>query len=389
MKLFDPIERTNTAYKSNAQPHYSYLNESALPEQERVRVLLEQWFRDYATTDQALSLAGHDPNLRKKLYEVRRQLRGRFRSKNKRQHWGAFFELYCRALLHAQNFTVEAEPLGDVSNDTKIEFLAYADGAPCFYLEATIILGDETMDGSYSWLDQQRDAFNELVSPNFYLSMEVTRIPPASAHPPSTDGLRKFVQKQLAERDPDEMLAKMKTEGRSAMSLEPWKKDGWTITLALIPVSPERRMLAMRGTLGLTSYPAQWAYDADVVPLLNGLKRKANKYGSLDQPFVISVNVVNTISEDSIKEALISQRFFQDHPGVSAVLVISGLVPRAVASETPVLWHNPWAEKPLDRNLWQGHQIEINDTRTLQGSFIRGKTGTELFHLHAEWPHGG
>ncbi len=386
MKLFEAIERTNTAYKSNAQPHYPYLNESALPEQERVRVLLEQWFRDYATTDQALSLAGHEPNVRKKLYEMRKQLRGRFRSENTRQHWGAFFELYCRALLRAQDFAVEAEPPGDTSNDTKIEFLAYADGAPCFYLEATIIIGDETMDGSYSWLDKLRDALNELVSPNFYISMRVTHIPPASSRPPSTDGLRKFVRKQLAERDPDEMLAKLKTEGRSAMSLKPWDRDGWTITLSLIPILPERRGLVRSGTLGSTSFPAQWAYDSRVVPLLNGLKIKAKKYGSLDQPFVIAVNVVNTISEDSIKETLINQNFFQDHPGVSAVLVVSGLVPRAVANETPVLWHNPWAEKPLNRSLWQGPQRAREDMETDIWSSIDGKTGAELFRLHAEWP---
>ena len=52
MKLFDNMVRTRTEKKSFSEPDYSYLNESARLQQERIRTLLEQWFTDFARMNQ-------------------------------------------------------------------------------------------------------------------------------------------------------------------------------------------------------------------------------------------------------------------------------------------------------------------------------------------------
>ncbi len=61
------------------------------------------------------------------------------------------------------------------------------------------------------------------------------------------------------------------------------------------------------------------------------------------------------------------------------------LIPRAIPRNTPVLWHNPFAIYPLDRDALPLSQ-RIWDRKTSQWSFIEGKTGAEIFHLDEKWP---
>ena len=67
---------------------------------------------------------------------------------------------------------------------------------------------------------------------------------------------------------------------------------------------------------------------------------------------------------------------------MSAVLLVDELMPWSVARKTPVLWHNPWAEKPLDPNIWLGPQMISNrDAPELYMQERAGKKGYEIFHL--------
>ena len=70
---------------------------------------------------------------------------------------------------------------------------------------------------------------------------------------------------------------------------------------------------------------------------------------------------------------------------VSAVLLIEELMPWSVARKTPMLWHNPWAERPLDPNIWQGPQMIPNmdvPEPYMQERF--GKKGHEIFHMQTD-----
>src|SRR5258708_13577819 len=48
---------------------------------------------------------------------------------------------------------------------------------------------------------------------------------------------------------------------------------------------------------------------------------------------------------------------------VSAVLVVDALWPLAIASRTPILWHNPWAQHPLRPRIRLGPQ-KLFDLKT-------------------------
>ena len=367
MKLFDESVRTRTDKKNFSEPDFSYLNESALPAQERIRTLLEQWFADYPTYH-------HN------------HLRGPFRSLMARQHWGAFFELYSHALLRSHRLTVDVEPTRGMTKGKRIDFLACDEALPFCYMESTLSLGDSSLDGSYAWLDRLCDSLNDLVSPHFRLHMQAIHVPPPSAHMPSTKTMREYVKQQLVQCDPDLVLAQMQAQGQHTLPLQTFEKDGWTIKLSLMPVSLARRQLPHKGTLASVSYPAGWTYDAAILPLLNALKeKKPSEYGRLDLPYIIAIDAVNTMDPEGVCDVLIKYGYFEQQPEVSALLLANELIPRAIARKTPLLWHNPFAIHPLDQGKWLGPQLLL-DIQTGQWAFRDGKKGWELFRIYEAWP---
>ena len=150
--------------------------------------------------------------------------------------------------------------------------------------------------------------------------------------------------------------------------------------------------------------------------LRDALETKSKKYGNFELPYVIAVDVLAIDFLDcDIEEILFGQEvalfdkqseeitmtrspllpdrspqengFWYARRGprnqhVSALLLADELMPWSVARKTPVLWHNPWAERLLDPNIWQGPQIIPNmDAPEPYMQERVGKKGHEIFHL--------
>ena len=127
--------------------------------------------------------------------------------------------------------------------------------------------------------------------------------------------------------------------------------------------------------------------------LYGSIKRKATRYGDLTKPYVVAVDTADEFAEEhdvldalfgpfryeayrkivkeNIEVAQVSNpgegAAFLDPQGrptntrVSAVLVAYAIKSTNLAvSETPVLWHNPWAQKPLESEIWQGPQVSVD-----------------------------
>jgi hypothetical protein len=109
-------------------------------------------------------------------------------------------------------------------------------------------------------------------------------------------------------------------------------------------------------------------------PLLNGVKSKAGRYGAFEYPYIIAVNAMDPyLLQEEVFEVLfgwaspdVTVEHLASNPHidglwigpegprnrrVSAVLITFRLTPWNIATETPVLWHNPWATKKLDDEL--------------------------------------
>jgi hypothetical protein len=365
--LFDELMRDDLQASSNSEPPFSYLNRSARPEAQRVRALLEEWFMYF-------------PEFRKC------EVRSRFRSEREDQHLGGFFELYCAALLHSQGFAIEFEPTADPSKKTRPDFMAVGSGGMAFYLESTLVMGpgsDTTIDKK---IGEIYDKINQVSSPNFNFFADIECV---SSDNPKLSELSRFVSEWLNGLIVDKEVQHERPFELDAYPRTEWSNSGWKVRISAIPKNDRKCNSGSQRPLKL------WggrSYD-DInlrSSLLNALKSKSTHYGSLDWPFVIAVNVVPGITDlgVTVDDAL---KFFWSGPNgpqnqrVSAVLVARHLNPWSPAWKTPILWHNPWAAKPLSPQVWQGPQM-IYDPRNSNMELREGKDAYEMLGLCPGWP---
>lgn len=145
----------------------------------------------------------------------------------------------------------------------------------------------------------------------------------------------------------------------------------------------------------------------------NSIKEKSGKYGELDLPYIIAINVVDQFSGDDID---ISNALFGDeqviftfrgnkvireetrrkrngawfgpkgprNTRVSGALFASLLSPWNIAKITPVLWHHPWANKPLSPEWLPFPQFLGGEGHFLKE--LKWKNGWELLGLDPNWP---
>jgi len=388
-KLFDEMDRDYTGPALYAEPMFDYLNRCARLECKRIRNLLEQWFKNFPS-------------------EFQDELRTRFRSKDDRQHLAAFFELYLHELLSKSGFSVEIHPV--VSNKaTHPDFKVLKDGKPLFYLEATLAALSDEDTSAKARENQVYDALNRMKSPNFFVGVKVHGAP--TTNPPGAK-MRRFLERRLSNLDPDMIAEQFQQGGFETLPRWEWKHDDWQITFFPIPKKPEAR-----GKPGVRPIGLQM-YDARLITPHIGIKKaiqdKATKYGELDLPYIVAINVMDEFGADDIdiSNALFGEEqvtlIFRGNevigkrPGrkpngawygpdgpqnkrVSAVLIAVNLNPWKIAKVTPVLWHNPWANYPLPSDIWQLPQLipDEKDNRLFKKD---GKSAWQLLSLCPNWP---
>lgn len=80
------------------------------------------------------------------------------------------------------------------------------------------------------------------------------------------------------------------------------------------------------------------------------LKRKANRYGALDLPFVIAVNWPGGADLEEVLNTLWHGPRGPQRRGLSAVLAVETADPWHGGERPMQLVHNPWAERPLKKS---------------------------------------
>jgi len=373
MQLFEEFHRNDMEPKKPHERIYSFLDRSGQSEYEQTRLVLNSWFSNIPDTYQ-------------------KALKTSFRAGD-RQHLGAFFEIYCHALLKKQGFSVDLQQVVGQTYGNPIDFLVRTGDAPLFYLEATVASDSDKSSTSHEQVNLLWKALNKLKEPFLGIILEIHH---EANHLP----VRKIcneIHKWLRTLDPDD-----KSRKKDALSLddEPrcsWLQDGWHIDFIAVPLPLEERNQEGETVLYTLSSYGRWSEPQNA--LSRKLEEKAKKYGTLRFPYIIAVDV---LALDSMGCDLNEVFFGQDlilidpnsdvmtqtrspfHPGrpsrengfwvgqgerlrnqqVSAVLLVNELMPWSFARQTPVLWHNPWAEKPLDPKVWQGPQYILNGEKS-------------------------
>jgi hypothetical protein len=366
MNLFDNVNRDYTGFKNPQESSFAFLNRTALPKFERTRTILESWFQDYPAAFQ-------------------REIGTALRSGRDSQHWGALFELYCYALLRQQGFSVNVQQVVDAAVNKPVDFLVQVADDPQFYLEATVATDSNTALANQRKVWELIEALNTLNEPDFQVSLELES--ESTQNLPSSQ-IRSELHRWLQTLDPDQV-----TEQRKVLDFDKhphyrWERNGWNIIFFAIP-----RPVEDRGTSGETViyqlFDARWEEAQN--SLQRALESKADRYGALQLPYVIAVDIlaidslgcdigevlfgkeIGLFDTDNEEVTLTRSPLLPNRPRsenglwfarrgprnqqVSAVLLVDELMPWAIAHKTPMLWHNPWAEKPLNPDLWQGPQM--------------------------------
>lgn len=396
MFLFDDEERHYTGYRVPQESCFAFLNRSRQPKFERTRILLENWFHDYPAAHQAA-------------------LGTAFRSNEDTQHWGAFFELYCHALLRHLGFTTSVQVVVDEAVNRPIDFLVQENDTPLFYMEATVATGARTVFTNQRKIWELINALDTLHEPNFQVSIEVEQ---ESPHNLSLSQIRSGIHQWLQTLNPDQVSELRRTTTYDKHPQCRWERDGWKIIFFAIPRPQEER-----GTKEHTILYHGWSVHKVEAQssLRDALEEKADRYGKLDLPYVIAIDIlaidsfgsdvgevlfgkeVALIDMRSEKVTLTRSPLLPNRPRsengfwfgrrgprnqqVSAVLLVDELMPWAIAHKTPVLWHNPWAEKPLDPALRRGPQMVPDMNASPPRMQLRdGEQAHEIFHLSPDWP---
>ncbi|WP_143421365.1 hypothetical protein [Halovibrio salipaludis] len=206
--------------------------------------------------------------------------------------------------------------------------------------------------------------------------------------------------------DPDEVNREI--EGSGFDSLEPmfWSHDGWILQIRPIPIKPERRGKSSN-LVGIGGFGGGWV-DA-WSPIRDAIKFKGGKYGDLNAPLVVAVNL-DSFHLDRIDEmqALFGQEQFVFSAGVdaepemrraqngawcgkngpqysrvSAAWLFNDLQASSLAARGSTVYFNPWAAMPAPESLkcFPFATPEANKMTWHEGLSLR-----EIFGLHEEWP---
>jgi hypothetical protein len=330
-------ERTDGTPRAHQEPAYAFLDRAAGARWQRVRTELDGWF-------------GRLPAA------ARADLRNRFAQHAELDHAGAFWELWVHEAHRRRGFGVTVN-IGTEAGERRQDFVL-ARGCERCWLEATVVGGDSPLSFTERRLDEQlRDIVASVRAPRFSLALEVV------AYGACSPGRRRVVpplERWLGGFDVCELRAR-RAAGAAApvkrLAFEDWIVDVEAIVLAdEVARSSGRAQLVPRGA-------GAGAVD-DVRPLRRKIKKKASRYGDLDQPYLLAVLALgDRVCEQDVEHALMGRPLGRDHavwigPGGPCNTRLSGvLVARGLRSTdphgrvAPALWQNPWALRPLALEL--------------------------------------
>jgi len=389
VRLFDEIPRNDFRPKRQNEPSFDYMNISARPGIHAVRSLLENWF-------------DHLPEMAKA------DIRGRFRNRDEIQNSSSFFELFCHELLLKSGYNVEVHPaVPDVS--TSPDFLVSREGHPRFYFEATLATPPQNELAADRRFAELHDTLNRMDTPNYFLRVEYRGNPQDNIR---GRVIRKHLERWLAGLDFDDIARASKEQRFEDIPSLDWEEAGCTFTFKLIPKGALFRGKPGARPIG-TIFPADMRWPSTHEDIRAAIEGKAKKYGKLDLPLVVAVNVTNDFcddddvwsalfGDDQIVVTIQTDGQLRDAPRralngawrgrngprntlVSVVIVIHQLSPTTLRSCGVKVVHHPWGLHPLPKDALKLPQ----DTIDLASGQITCEPGIgvcDILGIAEPWP---
>lgn len=383
--VFDEIERTNSSPMKNNDSYFNFYNNSSLPAMVSVRVLIEKCISNYPRN------------------EVK-ELISRLRSGDDIHFKSASFELFLHEILIRQGYELTLHPELPNGSPNKPDFLVKNKIGEEFYLEAVLATEKNELDkGGELRKGVVIDSLSAKPHENFMVAIDDKGSPKS---PPSGNKLLKIIHKWLDTLDPDEIICEIERNGLDSIPPLEWEHDGWYLQIRPIPLSPEKRTKSSN-LVGISGMGGGWV---DLwSPIRNAIKLKGGRYGELDKPHIVAVNLgsfhLERIDEMQAlfgEERLVFQRGSNAEPRmerakngawygekgpqykrVSAAWLFNDLHASSLAVRKSTIYLNPWANYQVPESLKIFPHAILNESKM---NWVGGLSLRNSLELPEGWP---
>lgn len=344
--VFGTHARTDTAPSRHTESTYAFLRRVAGPVWDQCRALIDEWLAAYPADDRVA-------------------LAARLRSSDDRVFTSAFWELYLYEMYRRDGWAIDIEPAVE-GVATRPDFLVSKDSVS-YYVEARCTFEREDR-GAAARLQTVYDSLNGMDSGAFHLA--VTPIGVGTQAPP-TAKLRRALETWLSTLDPDAGDFSLSDE-RPERRFE-WVWHDWHLLFRPMPRSANARMTPVRRALG-AFIPDAASFVDDITPLRDALSEKGSKYGKLNHPLVIAINIgsgfhddedteqalyggvgwrINIDDPDAEATPVLTDPGYWGWPGrpahdhVAGILLAGSMHYSRVARYAPTFWLHPYAAQAI------------------------------------------
>lgn len=383
--LFTATARSDHAPKRASETDFGFLDRCAWPAAGRVRAVVEACLNNYPQNG-------------------RSELVSRLQSGDSRHFASASFEIFLHEYLRRLGFALTPHPELPNGSTTRPDFLVDCGDDQQLYLEAVCATDDDGRDAAA----EARKAvalqtLDDACHPDFIVAVDSLGDPVTQ---PSGRRLANEVVRWLNSLDADRVVQET-ANNYDAMPEYFWQHEAWQVRILAIPLKPEargrpRRLIGKRG-FGMRRIDG-WS------PIRDAIEYKGSRYGELDLPLVVAVNV-HTFNLSRIDEAqaLFGQERFLFSAGAnlaepgferapngawhgltgprgkrcSGAWLFDNVSPYTIARRSNTLYLNPCATWPVPRCfLRMPHAIVVSDRiQHATGAALR-----EVFGLDENWP---
>lgn len=264
MKLFEDKTRTESRPAFTNENIYKYFDNNSQTKIAEIRVLLNEWFKNYPTE--------HKDDLLKSF-------------KNKFYH--SFYELFIHEVFYKQGYKLEPHPKLE-NTEKRPDFLAVKDNAE-FYIEATTIsyLSDSEIRKE-NFKNTFIDELNKLKSPDFWLLLREIKF--KNNNIPKVKLLKIKIENELRTIISENFNNNhLNILNQHLISIE---DENILVNIALIKKSNKAKNTQNLRPIGI-EYEDVNIKDANEDPdkIFKNFKQKANRYGILSKPFLICLNL--------------------------------------------------------------------------------------------------
>jgi hypothetical protein len=349
MILFEEKDRFDFQYAEHGVSIFEFFDSNAENRVKIVRDVLNDWFSRYPDSHKADLKQGFKNNF-----------------------YTAMYELFIHELFIKQGFQLFPHPT--IPNSTKRpDFLVVKDSIE-FYIEATVLKGiSEEESKKQNFHDNLISQLQKINSPNCWLAIYSVKF--KSDKQPATKTIKKAIEEKLAEIDPDELAAALSRNPIGFKKFN-YEDDKVKIELAALPKSEEAR-----GEKGIRPIGLQYsgvsitpaAAESDLIK--ESFKGKAIRYGKLDKPFLICINLDNikfNLNHD-VTWAFMGDGFFSsDTPKYTRTsgVFVTRFNPFSLFTSAHRLIVHPFAQNKLDtESILLTHEIPNERNSTLVEKF--------------------